>query len=386
MASSDENGDGAHSRIATVLPFSASYFQGTRLADERVALRYQESFLPYLVGEYLKLGALRIAIPADDPTADYTQDLSGRLKDCVIVVDQAGRVRRRLDAFMEPILDEFPVKFPWGDYFPRAADPSDPAVGAVIATRRVLYKLLLGMEYHLQIDLNVARARHALLFLSQTLKSNDGRINVNRTMGLLKSYTETSVDSLDFVSQLPEDRVREFEKLLDNELFQQLSRSGYYLGVPGKFKLAMHEITKLAKILNRNRRAVFKFASAPVSVVTGRLVDTGAAAELIPEGRPSYLPPIAWFSAARERAKASATPAAPVSAAPRKFVVMPGRFRNLEALEDAARKVLGARLRTHCSDKDEYALCAAGDQLLAAAGEGDDAADATGKEQPGGAP
>lgn len=343
------------SRLAGVLPYQASLFRQTETPDGRLAHTYQASFLGPLINEYLRLGATRIAVPADDPTTDWLHELSSKTRSHVVVIDQDNEVLKRVQAFMDPIVDEVPVRFTSGDYFPEPANPQDPAAANVIAVRRALRRFLLGIRYRLQVDLDLDHTRKSLEALRASLTSQDALVNIHRFLGILNSYELKNINSLEFVSDLAADRVREFEQLLDDELFHKLSRAGYFLGIPGMLRRAMWAVQRVAAdIVKVRAKPLLKIAATPVNVATGGFSDVSAIADLLPEGKPVFLPPLAWFSSARMDAlKRFESSGAPVEPDYTKQYVIDPRLTGIkdpDFLEKLLREKLGGRLLTRYED------------------------------------
>jgi hypothetical protein len=335
-------------RLATVLPYRASYFDTRPSSSGRFVHTYQRSFLPLLAGEYMALGASKILIPADDPTADYEDELCPGLKSHIQKVDDDGSVRRRVDAFMEPIIGEIAVEFSGGGYFARSMNPnnSPTAVRGVIAARASLHKILLGIKYYAQLDLDLESVRAELVALNEVLRSAEARMNVSRLLGILNSYQRKKVTSLTSRSQLEKDRVRDFEELVNDHFYRKLSESGYFLGVSGMVRRAIVNIGTFARqIVTGREKSLFKLITRPVHTALGKIIDTTALLELLLGKRADYLPPIAWFSGVHASALRQLAEMGAISAPPenKTFILQPHVFRSREELEHSIRTFLGAR-------------------------------------------
>jgi len=349
------NNSNPRSRLAKILPTSGSLFLASKHGD-RVAHTFQPEFLKHLAIEYTRFGATSIALDARDPASDYLKDLASPFSPYFEIVDQSGKVDRRVNTFMAAILDEVPVTIPLGGYPYQANISIDINLSdAVVATAAALRKLLLGTEYKLQVDLDLSRTRAALLILDRELRSPAARLAASQISSVFDSYRSFDVATLTCISIDSAERVELFERLLDDSVYRELSEQGYYLGFVGRWRQALDGLQRfLERVVSPRRQALATVAAMPLSLATGGGIAAEDVAGLLPAHQDTYYPPIASFEQARLGAEAqfmrAETPKTPFSG---QVVPMGPRFQNKEALVEAARKALGARLETFYTDDEQ---------------------------------
>jgi len=114
--------------------------------------------------------------------------------------------------------------------------PRTPDIDAICSACAVLYpvlfKLLLGMENALQIEVDVAEATRASSLLRNSLRSPKARATFAAIDGVLSAYSATEVDTIEFSHRVQEtERARLFEQLLADQDYRRMSHAGYQLGI-----------------------------------------------------------------------------------------------------------------------------------------------------------
>jgi hypothetical protein len=301
-----------------VLPFETAVFTERQVALAGMrALAYQRSFLPYLSADFLRLGACRIAVRADDPSTRELRSLPEELAGRVQTVDRDGKLAARTQVFLEPVLEEIPVIFELGGLVHRGPRSEDPDVVAAVAMfRRALLHLLIGVNDRLHVDLDIPAVRERLALLDRRLQGPAARRRVAAFAAVLDGYDQMLVEGARLGSRLEKDRVRTFAEVAERPEYQQLSQELAALGVPGKAPQAVLAMRRLDQWLRRRLKGAIEVAPTALAIPVLGKQHIEEIGRWVPEAA-GYFPAIMSFAEVRVEALQRFAAESRLSAMPR---------------------------------------------------------------------
>jgi len=338
--------------VGSILPFETALFGAT--SGPTKSYTYQRSFLPYMSLEFVRLGAERIAVPSWDPSSRELGSLPDGFADSIRVVDPKGQTLAEVEKFLEPVLAEIPVEFALGGFLHRSSRNQDPVVvDAIAMLRNSLARFVVGIRERLHVEIDVLALKQSLEVLDKRLQTPTARLVVARFSGLLQTYDQVEVDSVQFKTSVEKERVAQFLELIALPAYRELSGELGVLGIPGKTKQAVTKIKKLTKWLQLHAKQVLKIVAVPVAIVSFGKVKLQDVADLVKDS--PYFPVLTSFKSARAAAVARFRADKGIKLPGEQFgdqVVVDGdhlvfpdprvKFKSREALEEAL-KVLGAK-------------------------------------------
>ncbi len=251
-----------------MLPLETALFTERQVALGGMrAYGFRRWFLPYLAADFMRLGACRIAVRADDPSARELRSLPAELARRVYTVDREGKLAARTQVFLEPVLAEVPVSFDLGGMLPRGPKSADPEIVAAVARfRQALLHFLVGVSERLHVELDIPTVLDCLRLLDQRLVSLAARRRVAAFAAVLDGYDQILVDTVKFETRLEKDRVRAFIDVVARPEYQQLSRELGVLGVPGKAPHAVLAMRRLTRWLQRRLKGAVQVVPVALAI------------------------------------------------------------------------------------------------------------------------
>jgi hypothetical protein len=261
------------------------------------------SSLAFIIEEIVSFGAVGIAIPGNSLSRLALDSLPSVLKRRVKVVDKNLHILKMDRVIREPICQEFGLKrLHEGSTFTFTKKISRNVEDAICCIEFEWYYFLLGLEYGLQIDLDVPRLRKAVGLLRNQARDPQVRGILATFAGILATYKRHKLGVIKMVSVKGDELVNVFEAFLEDETYRSISKEFHDLGFPSRLKARLSRIGTLSRRLVRER--IFKNV-----VDIGTKVITAATQVPLPEAelgerllQKKYLPPIAYLQHAIDKA------------------------------------------------------------------------------------
>ena len=266
--------------------------------------RRDASSWPFIVEELIAFGATDIAIPQIS-LALYAMDvLPNSLKKRIRVIDKKQATLKSSNLFFSPIAEDFGLKVgAWSLSRSGTGAVPDELELVVVDLYFNMYAFFLGLEYQLEIDININSIKQSTKVLRAKARDPESRARLAVLTGVLNCYGPLSVDSIVLKPDSNVKIVELFSEFVQDETYRQMSRSFYDLGYPARLERSITIIKRLGKklvtqapfkqIIDVSYRLIAAASSLPVP-------DSKLGASLV---RKKYLPPIVPVRQATGRAK-----------------------------------------------------------------------------------
>ncbi len=209
---------------------------------------YDGSSLPFIVEELISQGAIHLALDSPSFYFRAADALTPSFKKRVWKIDEHDKCGDRIYAFMAPILKEAQLNYSghhtWGStMFSR--------LGKAVAELcdEHLRPFLLGIEYQLQIDINLRRIRSRLKVLNQYLSSSDSRAHLAMLNMIFGAYQRHPVNELVLKPASAQQRAEAFQRFIEDATYRQLSTEARRFGFSRLVRRAIKEFERLSEYL-----------------------------------------------------------------------------------------------------------------------------------------
>lgn len=284
-----------------VLLMQAGFMRPVKFEDHEGMIR-DGSSLAYQIEELIALGAMEIAMEGGPMIEAFRERLSPSLRRRVRLIDDGLNCVQRAIAVMSPIAEELSLEFGHGiiRYKKSLKREIQDAAGTLFVN---LHPFLLGVEYELQVDIDLQAMQSSVHLLRQELRNPRGRAFVSVLEGILATYKPISVTATAVRSMASDELISLFEEFVQDESYQQLSEQAHKLGYPQRAKRAVTLIGRYAKRLVAKPafQQVANLSSRGISMATQVPLPNSEMCEaLITSG---FLPPIVSLRKAMDSAK-----------------------------------------------------------------------------------
>lgn len=257
---------------------------------------------PFIVEELIAFGATDIVIPKISLALHAMDVLPDSLRNRIKIIDKKRSVLNSSNLFFAPIAEDFGLKVgAWS--LTRMREIPESVELAVVNLYFNMYAFFLGVEHHLQIDIDIQLIKKSIEILREQARNPECRAGLAILTGVFNCYVPTNVNSI-ILKPTSSDRLVElFVEFVQDEVYRQISCSYHDLGYPDRLKRSLTVIGRLSKKL------VTKAPFKQLIDVSSKII-TAASSLPIPDSefgeslvRKKYLPPIVPVRQAMERAR-----------------------------------------------------------------------------------
>lgn len=257
---------------------------------------------PFIVEELIAFGATDIAIPKIS-LALYAMDvLPDSLRKRIKIIDKKQAVLEASNLFFSPIAEDFGLKIGTWSLARRREIPEALEL-AVVKLYFNMYAFFLGLEYHLEIDIDIQSMRQSIDILRAQARNPESRAGLAVLAGVFNCYDPTSVNSVILKPTVSDRLVELFVEFVQDETYKQMSRSFHDLGYPAHLKRSLTVIGRLS------RKLVTKVPFKQVLDISSKIIAAASSLPL-PDSelgeslvRKKYLPPVVPVRKAIGRAR-----------------------------------------------------------------------------------
>jgi hypothetical protein len=205
------------------------------------------SSLPFMVEELISQGATFLAVDATSPYFNVLDQVPEIFKQRIVKIDEDHKCTAQIKGVMAPILDETKVEFdsPYSARFNRDSSPG--AEAAAMLCMEHLRPFLLGLEYELQVEVDLEAVRRRILILDQSLSSRDARAHLAMLKQIFGAYERREVNELTFAPATPSQRAEAFLHFVEDVTYQHLSKERRLFGFPALVGRAADKFDRLAQ-------------------------------------------------------------------------------------------------------------------------------------------
>jgi hypothetical protein len=261
------------------------------------------SGLQFLVEEFIALGAIEVAVDACSSISNVVGQLPRAYKKRVIIVNKREKVSKKLKGFLNPIADEFDLKFCPPNSMSGNRKTPEKVLTAAYGLQRSLYWFLMALDYKLQVDVDLTSMKNDIGTLRQLSRNPDSRANLAVLSGILETYNPITYSSLSLHSTAPSQLVQVFQEFAQDEAYREISAQAHLLGFPAHARKAVVNIGRLSRefVTKSPFKQIVNLSSKLISAATSLpLPDADSVASLV---RDAYLPPIIPLKKAIQKAK-----------------------------------------------------------------------------------
>lgn len=261
------------------------------------------SALAYQIEELIALGTMEIAIKDCPMNKAFRDNLSTKLRNRVRLIDGKQKCLSRVKALLTPMAEELCLELQ--DYSVDIKKKLDEDTQwAATHLYFHLQNFLLGVEYRLQIDIDIANMKSSVDHLRRALRSPESRAVASILAGILCTYQPISLFTAVVRPTAKQQLISLFEEFVQDETYRHLSEESHRIGIPQRVKRAVTMLRRHAKKLISKPafREVTDLSSKAITAAT-QVPVPGADAynSLVPSG---YLPPVVSLRKVSENARA----------------------------------------------------------------------------------
>lgn len=277
-------------------PFFRSFGKSRRRRDA--------SSWPFIVEELIAFGATDIDIPRISLALYAVDLLPNSLRKRIRIIDKKRAILKSSDLFFSPIAEDFGFKV--GGMSLSRTDMGEVPHEldlAVVDLYFSMYSFFLGLEYQLEIDVDINIMAQSTNVLRTKARNPESRARLAVLTSLLNCYGSLSVDSIVLKPDSDVKIVELFSEFVQDETYRQISRSFHELGYPARLDRSLTIIKRLAtKLVTQTPfKQIIDIASRLISAASSLPVpDSKLGASLV---RKKYLPPIVPVRQAMGRAR-----------------------------------------------------------------------------------
>jgi hypothetical protein len=255
-----------------------------------------ESALPRLVEEFVALGATEIVVLPDQFLGPDLNTVPTALRRRVKDLTGNREPETAMGSFLKPLEAE---GIEYTIYLNRRrhnvsapAHAGDRVLSALRTLVPALHIFLVGLEQRAQVDIDLPRFRWALATLRVFCRCPTARAHLAALEGVLACYRPVEAPAVGFRSGARPDQVALFRDLIEDAVYQDLSRSAHLLGVPSRVSRATTLMRRRIRQLSAKPlfRPLLNLASRGIEAATDVPAPDSAFADVL--AGDGYLPPI----------------------------------------------------------------------------------------------
>jgi len=291
-ASSTKRASAPHRVLLKVIPVRPAHL----VVKDQMVFTRDASPLKYMVEELISLSATSIVIPESHPLAEYLHLLPKSCKPWIETIDTMA-IRQQLDSLLSPIYSDLGVirkgtKFGFSEHWQRE----------LIDYERQIYDFMIGSEFRLGVELDVAKLRRLSAMFRDHAKEDYSRTTLSCLEGIFNCYDSTAFPTLSVTPDHQSEILKRFHELIKHSEYLSASENIGNLGSMSRKEKATAAIYRALNSVTKDPkwRGMFSLASKLFTFVTNLpLPDTNELMDIFSKG---YFPPIVEILPAITRA------------------------------------------------------------------------------------
>ena len=251
--------------------------------------KVESTLLPVVVEELISRSAINIAIRPGN-ASDLVDELPEVFRKRVQLVDDSLALQRA-KALLNPISEEFQVFYEYEVVVGNATLPK--SLDRALA--RLFFQLptyLLGMQYQLQVDIDIEEFRKAIETVRGSTRNPDGRAVLATLLGILRTYRKQDLSAITALPRAKPELVELFSRLIEDQTYLENSANAHGIGFPERLERSLVLVRRgCASIVSRKPfRQIFTLGSRAVEAAICLPVPNSEVTEQLL--RRDFLPPI----------------------------------------------------------------------------------------------
>ena len=281
-----------HRVLLKVIPVRSAHL----VVKGQMVFTRDASPLKYMVEELISLSATSIIIPQSHPLAEYLHLLPKSCRPWIETIDTMA-IRQKLDNLLSPIYSDLGVirrgtKFGFSAHWQRE----------LIDYERQIYDFMIGSEFRLGVELDVAKLRRLSAMFRDHAKRDYSRTTLSCLEGIFNCYDSAEFPTLRVTPDHQSEILRRFHELIKHSEYLSASKNIGNLGSVSRKEKATAAIHRALSSVAKDPkwRGMFTLASKLFTFATNiPLPGTSELKDILSKG---YFPPIVEILPAITRA------------------------------------------------------------------------------------
>lgn len=252
------------------------------------------SSLQFLVEELVSFAASDIAVVAYHHATEYISRLPECLRNRILIIDKNGRTLKQRYSLLAPLAEEFDFEMDLkhGAIAFNKSKLSEELKKDLSHIYFNLHPFLLGLEYELQIDIDIGVLNLAIDRVRKFSRNQDSRAILSILAGILTTYEAEEATAVGIQPNVSERFMKLFDEFVQDETYRRMSQQAHLFGFPDRVQRALELFGRLS------RRIVSKPIFKRLVTLTSKGISTATQVPTIDADifeslvRKWYLPPI----------------------------------------------------------------------------------------------
>jgi hypothetical protein len=256
---------------------------------EEHAATVDGSFLPYIIEELISLSAMEVCF-YDQRVNYFINTLPKTFRKRVKVLE-SGKVDKALSGIFKILGEEF--NFEYNKYsFSFESMQNKEIFYHMVIIHNEIEKLLYGIEFELEIDIDIILLKNSSKFLRYNAKNKNVRAILASLEGILNTYNLRLTPSLKLVPEISPELLSNFMRILEDEAYAHMSINAHDLGKPSRIGSSITSMRRAAEdiLVSKRFKKLFNLGSKSIKLATQVPIPDSEFTELI--FRKFFLPPI----------------------------------------------------------------------------------------------
>lgn len=236
----------SYSRV--LLPDSALVFRTLRDSEGNAVYASDGSILQFMVEELIRLGVIDIAISGRSQLSRVVQSLPDTFRRRIVLVDAENACTAKTRVLMLPVFEEFGVEADndLSGYRYRSSLSHQLSLSIISLTENIR-TFLVGLEYQLQVDVNLDRIKEDIRTVLAVSRDPLSRANLTTLEGILRTYEPRTIDGIVLKSMAPDRLIAIFDEFVHDESYRDFSSNTKSLGHPQQLARYIHKVRDAAR-------------------------------------------------------------------------------------------------------------------------------------------
>jgi hypothetical protein len=260
--------------------------------EEASYIASDASALQFFVEEMVRRGAVQIAVDGYSSFFGAVNRFPDAFQQRIKKVDRKQRSVQKALAIMDPVLKEFSIECRKLSHM--VLPPStQPEIGvAAIRVTNTLQRFLLGLEYQLQVEIDLQATRESLDLLLNHTSTPQSRSHLATLQGILSHYEPTAITTVEVKGTPPGELLQHFARFVEDEHYRNFSGGSRLFGFPTRLERALVLVRRFAeKLVTQSPfKQMLDIGSESIKAATGiPLPDSELGRSLL---KNQFLPPV----------------------------------------------------------------------------------------------
>jgi hypothetical protein len=219
---------------------------GVRLDDQEVITTNDFSCFAQMLEEYISFGVVHIVIPVSFPELNVIEQMPPLLRKRIKVIDDSKEIEVA-ERLLSGIRCEFEIKLNDSGQLKFPKDFPKDLAARINKVHSDVKRLALGFNHGIQIDIDTTYSVNVLRDLRAKVSDSTSRIILSQIEALLKTYKDVSFDALISSSNVSQELISIFDRLVNDRSYLQYSNSIARLTLPETRDQALVDLREFSR-------------------------------------------------------------------------------------------------------------------------------------------